>query len=105
MGRSRRSSSPHCATHATPISRTTSAMPIVGCANWGLRCSITSRLSCSIAATAAPTSTSVNSIWCSGNPPKPSSSLRRLEDICLIPCAETDDLKRAIAAYNTLAAR
>jgi hypothetical protein len=31
--------------------------------------------------------------------------LARLEDICLIPCAETDDLKRAIAVYKTLAAR
>ena len=32
------------------------------CANWVLRCSITSRLSCSIAATAVPLSTLVNSI-------------------------------------------
>jgi hypothetical protein len=28
-----------------------------------------------------------------------------LEEICLIPCVETDDLKRAIAAYETLARR
>jgi hypothetical protein len=47
----------------------------------------------------------VNSIWCSVSPPKPSSSLRRWRTFCLIPCAKTDDLKRAIAVYNTLAAR
>ena len=34
---------PHCATRATPTSRTISAMPIAGCARWGRRCSITSR--------------------------------------------------------------
>jgi hypothetical protein len=28
-----------------------------------------------------------------------------LEDICLIPCVETDDLKRAIAVYKALAMR
>ena len=44
----------HYATHATPISRATSAMPIVGCANWPPRCSITRRLYCSIGATEAP---------------------------------------------------
>ena len=32
---------------------------------------------CLIADTAAPTNTSVNSIWCLESPPKPSSSLRR----------------------------
>ncbi len=36
---------------------------------------------------------------------KAEQQLATLEDICLIPCAETDDLKRAIAVYNTLAAR
>ncbi len=28
-----------------------------------------------------------------------------LEEICLIPCAETEDLKRAMSVYNTLATR
>jgi len=28
-----------------------------------------------------------------------------LENICLLPCNEYDDLKRAIAAYKRLAAR
>jgi tetratricopeptide (TPR) repeat protein len=40
-----------------------------------------------------------------GEPAKAEQHLATLEDICLIPCAETDDLKRAIAVYNTLAAR
>ena len=40
-----------------------------------------------------------------GEPAKAEQQLARLEDICLIPCVETDDLKRAIAAYNMLAAR
>jgi hypothetical protein len=40
-----------------------------------------------------------------GEPAKAERQLATLEDICLIPCAETDDLKRAIAVYNTLAAR
>ena len=40
-----------------------------------------------------------------GEPAKAELQLATLEDICLIPCAETDDLKRAIAIYNTLAAR
>jgi hypothetical protein len=31
--------------------------------------------------------------------------LALLEDICLIPCVETDDLRRAIATYNSLATR
>jgi tetratricopeptide (TPR) repeat protein len=39
-----------------------------------------------------------------GEPAKAEQQLVTLEDICLIPCAETDDLKRAIAVYNTLAA-
>jgi tetratricopeptide (TPR) repeat protein len=39
-----------------------------------------------------------------GEPAKAEQQLATLEDICLIPCAETDDLKRAIAVYNTLAA-
>jgi tetratricopeptide (TPR) repeat protein len=38
-------------------------------------------------------------------PAKADEQLATLQGICLIPCAETDDLKRAIAAYNTLAAR
>lgn len=40
-----------------------------------------------------------------GEPTKAEEQLARLEDICLIPCTETDDLKHAIAAYNMLAAR
>jgi tetratricopeptide (TPR) repeat protein len=40
-----------------------------------------------------------------GEPAKAEQQLATLEEICLIPCVETDDLKRAIAAYNTLAAR
>jgi tetratricopeptide (TPR) repeat protein len=40
-----------------------------------------------------------------GEPAKAEQQLATLEDICLIPCAETDDLKRAIAVYNTLAGR
>ena len=36
---------------------------------------------------------------------KAQQHLATLEDICLIACEETDDLKRAIAAYNTLATR
>jgi Flp pilus assembly protein TadD len=40
-----------------------------------------------------------------GEPAKAEQQLATLQDICLIPCVETDDLKRAIAAYKTLAAR
>jgi tetratricopeptide (TPR) repeat protein len=40
-----------------------------------------------------------------GEPTKAAEQLARLEEICLIPCVETDDLRRAIAAYNTLATR
>jgi tetratricopeptide (TPR) repeat protein len=40
-----------------------------------------------------------------GEPAAAEQQLARLEDICLIPCVETDDLKRAIAAYKRLAAR
>jgi len=40
-----------------------------------------------------------------GEPAKAEHQLAILEDICLIPCAETDDLKRAIAAYNKLTRR
>ena len=40
-----------------------------------------------------------------GEPAKAEQQLATLEDICLIPCSETDDLKRAIAVYNTLAVR
>jgi tetratricopeptide (TPR) repeat protein len=40
-----------------------------------------------------------------GDRPKAEQQLATLEDICLIACVETDDLKRAIAAYNTLATR
>ena len=39
------------------------------------------------------------------DPAKAEQQLATLEEICLIPCVETDDLKRAIAAYNTLAKR
>jgi tetratricopeptide (TPR) repeat protein len=40
-----------------------------------------------------------------GEPAKAEEQLTTLEEICLIPCAETGDLKRAIAVYNTLATR
>jgi tetratricopeptide (TPR) repeat protein len=40
-----------------------------------------------------------------GNPAKAGQQLVTLEEICLVPCVETDDLKRAIAAYETLARR
>ena len=35
-----------------------------------------------------------------GEPPKAAQQLAALEEICLIPCAEYADLKRAIATYN-----
>ena len=38
-------------------------------------------------------------------PAKAEEQLATLEDICLIPCVETDDLKRVIAAYKTLVMR
>jgi Flp pilus assembly protein TadD len=38
-----------------------------------------------------------------GEPAQAEQQLATLEGICLIPCAETDDLKRAIAAYKTRA--
>jgi tetratricopeptide (TPR) repeat protein len=40
-----------------------------------------------------------------GEPAKAEEQLAMLEDICLIPCVETEDLKRALAAYKTLAMR
>ena len=40
-----------------------------------------------------------------GEPAKAEEQLATLEDICLIPCVETDDLKRVIAAYKTLVMR
>jgi tetratricopeptide (TPR) repeat protein len=40
-----------------------------------------------------------------GDPAKAAQQLATLEEICLIPCVETEDLKRAIAAYQTLARR
>ena len=40
-----------------------------------------------------------------GDRAKAGQQLATLEEICLIPCVETDDLKRAIAAYETLARR
>jgi tetratricopeptide (TPR) repeat protein len=40
-----------------------------------------------------------------GVPAKAEQLLTALENICLIPCAEYDDLKRALAAYKRLAAR
>jgi tetratricopeptide (TPR) repeat protein len=40
-----------------------------------------------------------------GDPGKAGQQLATLEEICLIHCVETDDLKRAIAAYETLARR
>jgi tetratricopeptide (TPR) repeat protein len=40
-----------------------------------------------------------------GEPAKAEQMLTALENLCLIPCAEYDDLKRALAAYKRLAAR
>jgi tetratricopeptide (TPR) repeat protein len=40
-----------------------------------------------------------------GEPAKAEEQLVALEDICLIPCEEYGDLKRAIAAYKKLATR
>ena len=40
-----------------------------------------------------------------GEPAKAEQHLGALENLCLIPCEEYDDLKRAIAAYKKLAAR
>src|SRR5262249_27769661 len=40
-----------------------------------------------------------------GDRAKAGQQLATLEEICLIPCVETDDLKRAITAYETLARR
>jgi hypothetical protein len=40
-----------------------------------------------------------------GEPAKAEQQLATLEEICLIPCAETEDLTRAISVYNTLATR
>ena len=38
-----------------------------------------------------------------GEPAKAQQLLEALENLCLLPCEEYDDLKRAIAAYKTLA--
>jgi tetratricopeptide (TPR) repeat protein len=40
-----------------------------------------------------------------GEPAGAEQQLATLEDICLIPCVETDDLKRAIEIYKTLVTR
>jgi tetratricopeptide (TPR) repeat protein len=40
-----------------------------------------------------------------GEPAKAEQLLAELENLCLIPCEEYDDLKRAIAVYKKLAAR
>ena len=40
-----------------------------------------------------------------GEPAKAEQLLAALENICLIPCEEYDDLKRAIATYRKLATR
>ena len=40
-----------------------------------------------------------------GEPAKAEQMLTELEDLCLIPCEEYDDLKQAIAVYKKLAAR
>jgi tetratricopeptide (TPR) repeat protein len=40
-----------------------------------------------------------------GEPAKAEQHLAALEDICLIPCEEYDDLKRAITAYKRVATR
>jgi tetratricopeptide (TPR) repeat protein len=40
-----------------------------------------------------------------GEPAKAEQLLTALENLCLIPCEEYDDLKRAVAAYRRLATR
>jgi tetratricopeptide (TPR) repeat protein len=40
-----------------------------------------------------------------GEPAKAEEHLAALEEICLIPCVEYDDLKRALAAYKKVATR
>jgi tetratricopeptide (TPR) repeat protein len=40
-----------------------------------------------------------------GEPAKAEQMLTELEDLCLIPCEEYDDLKQAIVVYKKLAAR
>jgi len=40
-----------------------------------------------------------------GDAAKAGQQLATLEEVCLIPCVETDDLKRAIATYRTIAMR
>lgn len=40
-----------------------------------------------------------------GEPARAEMQLATLEEICLIPCAETGDLNRALAAYKARAAR
>ena len=40
-----------------------------------------------------------------GEPAKAEQQLATLEDICLIPCVESDDLQRAIVAYKMLVTR
>jgi tetratricopeptide (TPR) repeat protein len=40
-----------------------------------------------------------------GEPALAEQQLATLQEICLIPCTETDDLKRALAAYRTLTTR
>ena len=40
-----------------------------------------------------------------GEPAKAEQQLAMLEDICLIPCVETDDLWRAIATYKSVKTR
>jgi hypothetical protein len=40
-----------------------------------------------------------------GEPSKAEEHLAALQEICLIPCVEYDDLKRAIAVYKKVATR
>ena len=40
-----------------------------------------------------------------GEPVKAEQFLAALENLCLIPCKEYDDLKRSIETYRRLAAR
>jgi tetratricopeptide (TPR) repeat protein len=40
-----------------------------------------------------------------GEPTKAEQHLAALENLCLLPCAEYDDLRRAIAAYKRLTDR
>ena len=103
MGPSRRSSLPHCATHATPIEN------YIGYAHGRLR-----QLGLAMQhyqqalllnrRHRSATEHLVKLYPVLGEPTKGEEQLARLVDICLIPSTETADLKRAIAV-STLALR